>query len=122
MNIHDRPATIFCDIDGTLIKGVPPNEYVLNDFKAEILEGTINKLIDWERKGYRIILTTGRKESMREQTVKQLQDVGIMYDLLIMGLGSGPRYLINDKRPENSQETAFAINLEKDKGILDINI
>tara|TARA_B100001094_G_C17896878_1_gene654451 strand:- start:297 stop:665 length:369 start_codon:yes stop_codon:yes gene_type:complete len=122
MNIHDRPATIFCDIDGTLIKGVPPNEYVLNDFKAKILDGTINKLIDWERKGYKIILTTGRKESMRKQTIKQLQDVGIMYDLLIMGLGSGPRYLINDKRPENGQETAFAINLKKDKGISNINI
>ena len=98
------------------------SQAMCTSFKAEILEGTINKLIDWERKGYRIILTTGRKESMREQTVKQLQDVGIMYDLLIMGLGSGPRYLINDKRPENGQETAFAINLEKDKGISDINI
>jgi len=122
MNIHDRPATIFCDIDGTLIKHAHPDEAAKNNYKANLLEGTIEKLLEWERKGYRIILTTGRKESMRKQTIKQLQDVGIMYDLLIMGLGSGPRYLINDKRPENGQETAFAINLKKDKGISNINI
>ena len=122
MNIHDRPATIFCDIDGTLIKHSHPNEASKNGFKAELLEGTIEKLLEWERKGYRIILTTGRKESMRTQTIKQLQDVGIMYDLLIMGFGSGPRYLINDRRPENNQETAFAINVGRDEGIKNINI
>ena len=63
----------------------------------------------------------GRKESMRTQTIKQLQDVGIMYDLLIMGFGSGPRYLINDRRPENNQETAFAIK-GRDEGVKNINI
>jgi predicted mannosyl-3-phosphoglycerate phosphatase (HAD superfamily) len=26
MNIHDRPATIFCDIDGTLVKHAHPDE------------------------------------------------------------------------------------------------
>ena len=122
MNVHDRPATIFCDIDGTLIKHAHPNEASKNGFKAELLEGTIDKLLEWERKGCRIILTTGRKESMRAQTIKQLQDVGIIYDLLIMGFGSGPRYLINDRRPENNQETAFAINVGRDEGIKNINI
>ena len=59
---------------------------------------------------------------MRTQTITQLQDAGIMYDLLIMGFGSGPRYLINDRRPENNQETAFAINVGRDEGIKKINI
>ena len=122
MDIHDRPATIFCDIDGTLIKHVHPNESSKNNFKAELLEGTIDKLLEWERKGCRIILTTGRRESMRTQTIKQLQDVGIMYDYLIMGFGSGTRYLINDRRPENNQETAFAVNVGRDEGIKNVNI
>ena len=122
MNIHDRPATIFCDIDGTLIKHAHPDEAAKNNYKANLLEGTIEKLLEWERKGYRIILTTGRKESMRPQTIKQLQEVGIVYDYLIMGFGSGPRYLINDRRPENGQDSAFAINIDRNEGIKGINI
>lgn len=122
MNVHDRPATIFCDIDGTLIKHAHPNEASKEDYKVTLLDGTIEKIMEWERKGYRIILTTGRKESMRTQTIKQLQDVGIVYDQLIMGFGSGPRYLINDKRPENGQTTAFAINIDRNEGIKKLNI
>jgi len=36
-----------------------------------------------------------------------------------MGVGGGPRIVINDNKP-NGQETAFAINLERNKGINDI--
>ena len=122
MNIHDRPATIFCDIDGTLIKHPHPSEAAKNNYKATLLEGTIEKLLEWERKGYRIILTTGRKESMRPQTIKQLQEVGIVYDLLVMGFGSGPRYLINDRRPENGQDSAFAVNVDRNEGIKNVDL
>jgi len=122
MNVHDRPSTIFCDIDGTLIEHAHPNEASKPGFKTKLLSGTIEKLLEWERSGYRIILTTGRKESMRFQTIKQLEEVGIVYDYLIMGFGSGPRYLINDRRPENSQDTAFAINVDRNEGISNIKI
>ena len=122
MNVHDRPSTIFCDIDGTLIEHAHPNEASKPGFKTQLLPGTIEKLLEWERSGYRIILTTGRKESMRSQTIKQLEEVGIMYDHLIMGFGSGPRYLINDRRPENGQDTAFAINVDRNEGISNIKI
>ena len=121
MNIHDRPATIFCDIDGTLVKHAHPDEAAKPGFKMTLLPGTIEKLLEWERKGYTLILTTGRKKSMRKQTIRQLEEVGIVYDQLIMGFGSGPRYVINDKRPENGQKTAFSINVDRDKGIKDIH-
>ena len=68
MNIHDRPSTIFCDIDGTLVEHAHPNEAIKPNFKMNLLPGTIEKIIEWERKGYTLILTTGRKESMRKQT------------------------------------------------------
>ena len=122
MNIHDRPSTIFCDIDGTLIEHAHPNEASKPGFKTKLLSGTIEKLLEWERSGYRIILTTGRKESMKSQTIRQLEEVGIVYDYLIMGFGSGPRYLINDRRPENGQDTAFAINVDRNEGISNIKI
>ena len=47
--------TIICDIDGTLIKHAHPDEAAKNNYKADLLEGTIEKLLEWERKGYRII-------------------------------------------------------------------
>jgi hypothetical protein len=122
MNYIDiRPKTIFCDIDGTLVKHVPPSVAASPNHKMEILEGTIEKLLEWDKKGYYIILTTGRKERLREITQKQLSEVGIFYDQLIMGIGGGPRYLINDKKPDGV-ETAFSICLDRNSGIKKISI
>jgi hydroxymethylpyrimidine pyrophosphatase-like HAD family hydrolase len=115
-----RPKTIFCDIDGTLIRHKPPGG--LNKNSVELLDGTIEKLQDWDKKGYNIILTTGRKESLRDLTEKQLSSVGIFYDKLIMGIGGGVRVLINDLKREETFETAIAINIIRNKGIKDVEI
>jgi ribonucleotide monophosphatase NagD (HAD superfamily) len=116
-----RPKTIICDIDGTLIKHGMPNETSMDSYIPQLLEGTLDKLNEWERKGYKILLLTGRKESMRKVTEKQLSQLGIYYDQLIMGVGGGPRYLINDYKPDGT-EAAFAINVKRNIGIKDINI
>lgn len=116
-----RPKTIICDIDGTLIKHNKPSDVAKDSYLPDLLEGTIDKLNEWERCGYNIILLTGRKESMRQVTEKQLSKLGIYYDQLIMGAGGGTRYLINDYKPDGT-ESAFAINVERNKGIKDIKI
>jgi ribonucleotide monophosphatase NagD (HAD superfamily) len=116
-----RPKTIICDIDGTLIKHNTPNISALESYVPELLEGTLDKLNEWERNGYNIILLTGRKESMRQVTEKQLSQLGIYYDQLIMGVGGGTRYLINDYKPDG-KESAFAVNVERNIGIKNINI
>jgi hypothetical protein len=116
-----RPKTIFCDIDGTLVKHAPPHISSTPNHKMELLEGTLEKLLEWDKKGYNIILTTGRKESLRTLTEKQLTEVGIFYDQLIMGIGGGTRYLINDCKPDGAV-AAWAISIERDKGITDNNI
>ena len=116
-----RAKTIICDIDGTLVKHGMPSVVATPKYKMELLPGTLAKLEEWEAKGYRIILLTGRKESMRRVTEKQLRDVGIFYDQLIMGVGGGVRYVVNDTKPNGSQ-SAFAINVERNKGIENINI
>jgi hydroxymethylpyrimidine pyrophosphatase-like HAD family hydrolase len=116
-----RPKTIFCDIDGTLVKHTLPNHAADVSYKMELLEGTIDKLLEWERLGYNIILTTGRKESLRKATEAQLAQAGIFYDYLIMGIGGGARYIINDCKP-NGAEYAHAINIPRNTGIKDINI
>jgi len=119
--MDNRPKTIICDIDGTLIKHNKPSEVSKTTYLPELLEGTIDKLNEWERNGYNIILLTGRKESMRKVTENQLSQLGIYYDQLIMGVGGGPRYLINDYKPDGT-EAAFAINVKRNIGIKEINI
>lgn len=98
--MNKRPKTIFCDIDGTLIKHELPINISKEDYKMELLNGTLEKLQEWDSKGYNIILTTGRKESLRKKTEEQLQKIGVIYDTLIMGIGGGDRILINDKKPD----------------------
>lgn len=119
MNI--RPKTIFCDIDGTLVKHHIPTKNTDTFNILQLLPGTIEKFSEWDAKGYNIILTTGRRESMRKVTEEQLAEVGIFYDKLIMGIGGGDRIVINDNKPDGRQ-TAFAFNIERDKGIKDIEI
>jgi ribonucleotide monophosphatase NagD (HAD superfamily) len=116
-----RPKTIICDIDGTLVLHNKPSDVAKKSTELTLLEGTIDKLNEWERNGYNIILLTGRKESMRQVTVDQLSQLGIYYDQLMMGVGGGVRYLINDYKPDGT-EAAFAINVERNKGIKNINI
>jgi len=116
-----RPITIFCDIDGTLVEHHPPSISAHPDNSLKVLTNTINKLTEWDTKGYNIILTTGRKESMRGVTEKQLAEAGIFYDQLILGIGGGLRYLINDRKSDG-RESAFSICCERDGGIGAIDI
>jgi len=118
-NMEKRPKTIFCDIDGTLIKHHGNLTKAMQN-PGELLEGTIETLNNWEKKGYKIILTTGRKESMRACTEKLLFDLGIFYDYLLMGIGGGERVLINDKKLNSEDDTCFAYNLVRNKGVKDL--
>lgn len=118
--IESKP-TIFCDIDGTLVKHSPLYDSCKENHKLIVLDGTIEKLTEWEIKGYRIILTTGRKESSRRVTEKQLSEAGIFYDQLIMGIGGGARYLINDKKSDGTI-ASFSFCPDRNVGIKDIEI
>lgn len=120
-----KPKTIFCDLDGTLSYYPYSADMGNYDFDKQILKplpGTLKKLWEWDKAGHVIILTTGRKEGMRESTEKQLREAGILYDKLIMGIGGGVRVLINDLKPSREEDTAIAINLKRDIGVKDVEI
>jgi len=120
--IDNRSKTIFCDIDGTLTEQIKPHQAADPDFQLELLPGTIEKLEEWDKLGYKIILTTGRKESMRYSTEIQLKRVGIFYDLLIMGLGGGKRILINNMKNNSNIEYALSFNLPINTGITNLQV
>ena len=109
----ERPKTIFCDIDGTLwnhVGGVPDQATCKSH---ELLPNTKEAIDRWDRLGYRIILTTGRKESLRPKTENELLRLG-MFDKLIMGLGGGAE-LINDRKPNGDKNTCYAVNVVRNK-------
>lgn len=113
--------TLFIDIDGTLIKH-KGNQSKMFMEDMEILPGVIEKFNEWDANGYKIILTTGRKECLREITHNQLIKNGIFYDQLVMGCTRGERVLINDKKPNNKMNVATAIQINRDEGLSNVNI
>ena len=117
-----KSKTIFCDLDGTLVKRLNPIEAHNPDLELEVLPGTHDKLREWDSKGYNIIITTGRKRSARNATRRQLERAGILYDELIMGFGGGVRYLINDRKPSSDMDTAYSINVDRNIGLGGIEI
>jgi hypothetical protein len=111
----DKKNTYFCDIDGTIFKYRKFETYTESD--VEIIESTKKYLVDMKTKGHMVILTTARPVELLQHTELELQNSGIPYDRLIMGIERGPRYLINDMDPNKPGKRAIAINLERDKGI-----
>ena len=67
---------IVCDIDDTLInsqgRGITKTVSFINEMG----------------KDHRVILVTARNNSRREQTIRQLKEIGVSYDQLVMNPGS----------------------------------
>jgi len=123
--------TVFCDIDGTIVKhhGLGLSAQVSMD--PEILPGVIEKFNKWQSLGYTIILVTGRTSSMREETEAQLKSLGIFWNKLIMDLPNGPRVIVNDLKPnvrikdsdlDSSKLTALGMVVERNSGLEEVKI
>ena len=72
--------------------------------------------------GYKLILVSGRRESQRESTERQLAEVGIVYDQLILGVTGGKRVLLNDAKPKGTLDTAVGITVKRNKGLKGVHI
>lgn len=121
ISVSDRPLTLFIDIDGCLIthNGDLNTQLIRN---PTLLPGVKEKFAEWDCRGYKIILTTGRKESCRSITEKQINELGLFYDQLIMGISSGVRVIINDLKPDSKIATAVAINVSRNTGLDNIDL
>jgi dTDP-glucose pyrophosphorylase len=112
---HNKPKTIFCDVDGTILKHAHVISEVLMG-QAQVLDQVREKFNQWDSAGHKIILVTARKESARQITELHLQQLGIAYDHLLMGITSGCRVLINDKLTDLDVDRAVAVNVITDEG------
>jgi len=122
---HRCPPTIFSDIDGTIWGHDNDVMRSLNG-KQKLLPGVFDNFLDWHRQGWRIFLTTGRPEALREATELQLRQLGIFYTQLVMDCGPGPRVLINDMESRvddiKFSAKAQAVNLIRDEGMDNLEI
>lgn len=110
--------TIFSDIDGTLIEQVRFEE--LNPNIVNVLPGVKEKFNQWFDEGHYIVLTTARPEPLREITIQQLQNAGILYHQLVMGIGREERILINNNsKGEPNKPRAMAVAVRRDAGFND---
>lgn len=103
---------IFIDLDGSLIEH---NPYFSFNGIPKILDGVKEAFKKWNEKDYTIVITTGRKESDRERTIRQLEKLELSYNLLLMDMPRGERVIINDTKPDGTI-TARAFNIERNKG------
>jgi len=118
LNYTSKFKTIFVDLDGILVynssRHIAPTWGQSNPIQENI--DIINKLYD---SGFAyIVITTSRLESNKELTLLQIQNYGIRYNKLIMGLPHCQRILINDYSKTNPYPSAVSINLERNNSTL----
>jgi len=113
--------TVFCDIDGCILKHHGNMTAILTN-PCKLLPGVREAFKRWGYKGYTIVLTTGRPESLRSFTNQQLHDTGLFFHSLIMGLPKGQRVVINDMKAKTIAETAACVNLPRNKGMEHVDI
>ena len=115
MSASSQPKTWFLDFDGTLV--AHKSHMRDDDF---ILEGTKDffKSVVGE-KDY-VVITTARGEDHRERVEGFLVRNNIRFDMVLCGLPTGARILVNDSKPCGTQ-TAYSYNLERDRGILSVD-
>lgn len=110
-NKHNYKPTIFCDIDGTLVKSM----HRPYDGEYEILEKNYNVIKSEYERGCQIIFTTARPSSAHEVTTMMLRQLGFTNNCkLIMDLHNAPRILINDYHPTNRYPSAISYNVKRD--------
>lgn len=111
----EKSKTIFCDIDGTILKHIHRFSDLVNTDPIA-LPNVIKKINEWDSQGHKIILCTARKESARKMTEEHLNRLGLCWDILLMGMTSGCRVLVNDKLNHQDEDRAKAVNVITDSG------
>jgi len=118
--LKSKPSTILCDLDGTILKHVHRYSSITLDDCA-LNPGVKEKFDEWDSLGHKIILMTARKESARKITEACLEKLVIPYDMLIMGVTSGKRIIINDKLGDDYPDRALSVSVIADEGFNNIN-
>ena len=114
-----EPGSIILDVDGTILihddgGGVGKFDYQKTGILVE--SGIPDWIRQLKKSGFTIVLMSARNEESRGNLEKQLEYFGILYDLLIMGISGGPRFLLNDTKDSLPIfPTAYSFNFPRNK-------
>jgi uridine kinase len=113
-----RKGTVFLDLDGTLIKHVAvPSE---SGEEIQVLKGSADKVKEWRKKSYLLVLCTSRQCSKTFGILDRLKAEGMVFDQIICDLPVGPRILINDSKLDEVR--AFAVALSRNAGVASVEL
>lgn len=108
----DKRKTWFLDFDGTLV--FQKSHLLEND---KILDSTKKFFEHFVKSDDYVIITTAREEQEhKERIFLFMKKNNLKCDLVICGIPTGPRVLINDKKNDGTK-TAYSINIPRDQGI-----
>lgn len=111
---NDKP-TVFCDVDGTLIRSQSRFGEYSYFTDPVILENNFKVIKDMYDRGAQIIFTTSREAQYHDVTQSMLKKLGFEDCLLISGLNISNRILINDYNDANPYPRATAYNAKRDQ-------
>lgn len=119
MKREQNYKTIFSDIDGTLIEQVRFEDLDANI--VNVLPGVAEKMNEWYEAGHHIVLTTARPWSLELITKQQMENAGIRYHQIVMGIGREERILINNNsKGEPDNHRAMAVPVARDGGFANL--
>lgn len=108
-------CSIFCDIDGVILKHY---DHSSNDPSDNVCLHGFDELKNVSLSNHTVVLTTARSEKFRKPLEALLAQKNVYYDKLVMGLPSGPRFLINDRKPKKVFTTqSNSIELVRNSGL-----
>lgn len=111
-----KHPTYFVDIDGTLIKYRPFDQ--IQTAAPEAITSVLDLIKAKYDEGAHIVITTARPSELELFTKQELEKIGVKYHQLVMGIGRGTRYVINDKDPQAPEvDRAVGINLTRNEGL-----
>ena len=111
-----KHPTYFVDIDGTLIKYRPFDQ--IETVAPEAITSVLDLIKSKYEEGAHIVITTARPSELELFTKQELEKIGVKYHQLVMGIGRGTRYVINDKDPQAPEvDRAVGINLIRNQGL-----
>ena len=111
-----KHPTYFVDIDGTLIKYRPFDQ--IETVAPEAITSVLDLIKSKYEEGAHIVITTARPSELELFTKQELEKIGVKYHQLVMGIGRGTRYIINDRDPQAPEiDRAVGINLTRNEGL-----
>ncbi len=112
-NYKQQFQTLFIDLDGVLFEN---SAAYLKPYIGETqpIKENVDKVKELIGTGcVEVVITTARPEKYREITEKQLQNAGIKYKHIVMGLQHNKRTIINDFSNTNPYPSCEAINIHR---------